>query len=103
MKKSNYVAVVTNKTMTEIQDFRIYSKSSPNKELILAYAKELQKRWPNKRVYVMTYGKAREQQIKFYNWRKEQDEKKLAICDRNLNKLMGRMVYNESTKRVAER
>lgn len=103
MKRSNYVVVATNKVMTDACDFHIYSKNSPNREIMIAYAKEIQAKYPHKRVYIMTYGKAREQQIKFYDWRKEQERQRLARCDANLNKLMGRMVYNESLKRVAER
>jgi hypothetical protein len=68
-----------------------------------AYAKEIQARYPSKRVVLMTREKAKEQQQKFYQWRKEQERAKLERCDRNLNKLLGRMVYADTTKRVAER
>lgn len=50
----------------------------------------------------MTREKAKEQQKKFYAWRKAQEEEKLARCDRNLNKLLGRMVYAEGTQRVSQ-
>jgi hypothetical protein len=103
MKQTNYEVVAMNPIMTEPQDYHIYSKNSPDKGVMIEYAKAMQSRYPHKRVCVMTYGKAREHQIKFYNWRKDQEERKLARCDANLNKLLGRMVYNESTKRVAER
>ena len=103
MAKANgpiYVAVVTSKVMTEPQDFRIYSKSTSNREVMVEYARELQTRYPYKKVYLMTREKAREQQKKFYAWRKQQEEEKLARCDRNLNRLLGRMVYAEGTQRV---
>ena len=105
MAKANgpiYVAVVTSKVMTESQDFRIYSKSTSNKEVMMEYARELQARYPYKKVYLMTREKAKEQQKKFYIWRKQQEEEKLARCDRNLNRLLGRMVYAEGTQRVSQ-
>ena len=98
-----YVAVVVSKVMLEHTNFHIYSKQSSNKEVMIAYAKELQAKHPHKKVLLMTREKAKEQQKKFYYWRKEQEQAKLDKCDRNLNKLLGRMVYTESVKRVAER
>ena len=98
-----YAVVAMNKVMTEPQDMWVYSKQSSNKEVMIAYAKEIQARYPSKRVVLMTREKAAEQQKKFYLWRKEQEKAKLERCDRNLNKLLGRMVYADSTKRVAER
>ena len=41
--------------------------------------------------------KARDNKI-----RKQQEEEKLARCDRNLNRLLGRMVYAEGTQRVSQ-
>ncbi len=105
MAKANgpiYVAVVTSKVMIDPQDFRIYTKSTSNKEVMMEYARELQARYPYKKVYLMTREKAREQQKKFYAWRKQQEEEKLARCDRNLNRLLGRMVYAEGTQRVSQ-
>ena len=98
-----YAVVVMSKVMLEPHDMHVYSKQSSNKEVMVAYAKELQARYPDRRVVLMTREKAKEQQKKFYLWRKEQERAKLERCDRNLNKLMGRMVYADSTKRVAER
>lgn len=98
-----YVAVLTNKVMLEAHDFHIYSKHTSNKAIMIAYVKELQVRYPHANVYLMTREKAKEQQRKFYEWRKAQEAAKLARCDRNLNKLLGRMVYTDSIKRVAER
>ena len=97
-----YVAVVTSRVMLEPQDFHIYSKSTSNREVMVAYVQELQARYPHKKVYLMTREKAKEQQKKFYAWRKAQEEEKLARCDRNLNKLLGRMVYAEGTQRVSQ-
>ena len=98
-----YAVVAMQKVMTEPQDMWVYSKQSSNKEAMIAYAREIQARYPHKRVVLMTREKANEQQRKFYLWRKEQERAKLERCDRNLNKLLGRMVYADSTKRVAER
>lgn len=56
--------------------------------------------FPNKEVAVMSVDKAKEIQAKFYQWRKDQE---IERCEHNFDKLMGRMVYNESIKRVAER
>lgn len=98
-----YAVVAMNKVMTEPQDMRVYSKQSSNKEVMIAYAREIQARYPHKRVVLMTREKAKEQQRKFYLWRKEQEKILLERCDRNLNKLLGRMVYADSIKRVAER
>ena len=98
-----YAVVAMNKVMTEPQDMWVYSKQSSNKDVMVAYAKKIQARYPSKRVVLMTREKAQEQQKKFYLWRKEQERAKLKRCDRNLAKLMGRMVYADSTKRVAER
>lgn len=98
-----YVVVAMNKVMIEHTDFYIYSKSTSNKEAMITYAKEIQAKHPHKRVVLMTREKAKEQQKKFYLWRKAQEQAKLDKCDCNLNKLLGCMVYAESTKRVAER
>ena len=106
MAKANgpiYAVVAMSKVMTEPQDMWVYTKQSSNKEVMIAYAREIQARYPHKKVYLMTREKAKEQQKKFYAWRKAQEEEKLARCDRNLNKLLGRMVYADSIKRVAER
>ena len=106
MAKANgpiYVVVAMNKVMTEPQDLYVYSKQTSNKEVMIAYAKEIQARYPHKRVVLMTREKAKEQQRKFYEWRKDQERAKMERCERNLNKLLGRMVYNDSIKRVAER
>lgn len=98
-----YTVVVMSKRMLEPQDMRIYSKQSSDKEAMIAYGKDVQRRYPNKRVAVMAVEKAKEVQANFYQWRKDQEREKMERCERNLNKLMGRMVYNESIKRVAER
>ena len=98
-----YAVVAMNKVMTEPQDMWVYSKQTSNKEVMIAYAREIQARYPHKRVVLMTREKAKEQQRKFCLWRKEQEKALLERCDRNLNKLLGRMVYADSTKRVAER
>lgn len=98
-----YAVVVMNKVMVELHDYHIYSKQTSNKEVIIAYAKELQARYPNKKVRVMTRERAKEIQHQFYQWRQDQEKAKLERCDRNLNKLLGRMVYADSIKRVAER
>ena len=106
MAKANgpiYAVVAMQKVMKEPQDMWVYSKQSSNKEAMIAYAREIQARYPHKRVVLMTREKAKEQQRKFYLWRKEQEKARLERCDRNLNKLLGRMVYADSTKRVAER
>lgn len=97
-----YVAVVTSKVMLEPQDFQIYTKSTSNKKVMVNYVRELQARYPHKNVYLMTRDKAKEQQGKFYAWRKAQEEAKLARCDRNLNKLLGRVVYAEGIQRVSQ-
>ena len=98
-----YVVVAMNKVMTEPQDMWVYTKHSSNKEVMIAYAREIQARYPSKKVVLMTREKANEQQRKFYLWRKEQERAKMERCERNLNKLLGRMVYADSIKRVAER
>lgn len=98
-----YVVVAMSKVMRESTDMWVYSKHSSNKEVMIAYAKEIQAKYPTKRVVLMTREKAKEQQRAFYLWRQEQERLILERCDRNLNKLMGRMMYAESTKRVAER
>ena len=98
-----YVVVRTEKKMTEPRDFYIYTKSSSNKEVMIAYAKEIQAKHPTRKVYLMTREKAKEQRQKFYQWYKANEAEKMARCERNLNKLMGRMVYADSTKRVAQR
>lgn len=106
MAKANgpiYAVVAMQKVMREPEDMWVYSKQTSNKEAMMAYAKEIQARYPHKRVVLMTREKAKEQQRKFYLWRKEQEKALLERCDRNLNKLLGRMVYADSTKRVAER
>ena len=106
MAKANgpiYAVVAMNKIMVESHDMRIYTKQSSNKEVMIAYAREIQVRYPSMRVMLMTREKANEQQRKFYQWRKDQERAKLERCDRNLNKLLGRMVYADSIKRVAER
>ena len=106
MAKANgpiYAVVAMQKVMKEPEDMWVYSKQTSNKEAMMAYAKEIQARYPHKRVVLMTREKAKEQQRKFYLWRKEQEKARLERCDRNLNKLLGRMVYADSTKRVAER
>lgn len=106
MAKANgpiYAVVAMQKVMKEPEDMWVYSKQTSNKEAMMAYAKEIQARYPHKRVVLMTREKAKEQQRKFYLWRKEQEKARLEQCDRNLNKLLGRMVYADSTKRVAER
>lgn len=97
------VVVAMNKVMLEPHDMHVYSKQSSNKDAMAAYAREIQARYPHKRVVLMTRERAKEQQQKFYLWRKEQERAKLERCDRNLNKLLGRMMYADSTKRVAER
>ncbi len=106
MAKANgpiYAVVAMSKVMTEPQDMWVYSKQTSNKEVMIAYAREIQARYPSKRVVLMTREKAKEQQLKFAQWRKAQEKAKMDRCDRNLNKLLGRMVYADSIKRVAER
>lgn len=106
MAKANgpiYAVVAMSKVMTEPQDMWVYSKQTSNKEVMIAYAREIQARYPSKKVVLMTREKAKEQQRKFHQWRKDQEQAKLERCERNLNKLMGRMVYTDSIKRVAER
>ena len=106
MAKANgpiYAVVAMSKIMTEPQDMWVYTKQSSNKEVMIAYAREIQARYPHKRVVLMTREKAKEQQRKFYEWRKDQEKALMERCDRNLNKLLGRMVYADSIKRVAER
>ena len=98
-----YAVVAMSKVMTEPQDMWVYSKQSSNKEAMIAYFREIQARYPSKRVVLMTREKAKEQQLAFAKWRKEQERIKLERCDRNLNKLLGRMVYADSIKRVVER
>ena len=98
-----YAVVAMSKVMTEPQDMWVYSKQSSNKEVMIAYAREIQACYPSKRVVLMTREKAKEQQLAFAKWRKEQERIKLERCDRNLNKLLGRMVYADSIKRVAGR
>ena len=98
-----YAVVAKNKVMTEPQDMWVYSKQTSNKEVMIAYAREIQARYPHKRVVLMTREKAKDPQRKFYDWRKAQEQTKMERCDRNLNKLLGRMVYADSIKRVAER
>ena len=97
-----YAVVAMSKIMLEPQDMWVYTKQSSNKEVMVAYAKEIQARYPHKKVVLMTREKAREQQKKFYAWRKQQEEEKLARCDRNLNRLLGRMVYADGTQRVSQ-
>lgn len=97
-----YAVVAMSKVMLEPQDMWVYTKQSSNKEVMVAYAKEIQARYPHKKVVLMTREKAKEQQKKFAMWRKEQEKAKLERCDRNLNRLLGRMVYAEGTQRVAQ-
>lgn len=98
-----YAVVAMNKIMVEPEDMWIYTKQSSNKEAMIAYAHEIQNRYPHKRVVLMTREKAKEQQRKFYLWRKERERAKMERCEHNLNKLLGRMVYADSIKRVAQR
>lgn len=98
-----YTVVAMSKVMIEAQDMWVYSKQSSNKEAMIAYAREIQARYPQKRVVLMTRENAKAQQRKFYLWRKEQEKAKLERCEHNLNKLLGRMVYADSIKRVAEK
>lgn len=102
-KKTIYAVVRCNPKMLEAWDMNIYSKQSSNKEKMEAYAREIKARYPHCKVYLMPREKALEEQRKFYQWRKDQERAKMEKCERNLNKLMGRIVYEESLKRVAER
>lgn len=98
-----YVVVRTSKVIKEREDFHIYTKRSSNKKAMIAYAKEIQARYPYAVVLLMTREKAEEQNKAFCLWRKEQERLKLEKCDRNLNKLLTRTVYADSIKRVAQR
>lgn len=44
-----YTVVVMNKRMLEPQDMRIYSKQSSDKEAMIAYGKDVQRRFPQQR------------------------------------------------------
>lgn len=103
MENTMYVVVRIQKNACEPRDFYVYTKKSSNKNEMFTFAKEVQAKHPTTKIYVMTVEKAKEQRQKFYQWYKANEAEKMARCERNLNKLMGRMVYADTTKRVAER
>ena len=48
-----YAVVAMSKVMTEPQDMWVYSKQSSNKEVMIAYAREIQARYPQKRIRIV--------------------------------------------------
>ena len=98
-----YVVVRATKVLNEQGEFHIYSKQTSNKEKIVAYAKEIQARYPWARVMVMTREKAAENKRNYYHWIKAQEQAKINRANKKIDGLLGRQVFMESTKRVAER
>ena len=98
-----YVVVRATKVLNEQGEFHIYSKQTSNKEKIVAYAKEIQARYSWARVMVMTREKAAENKRNYYHWIKAQEQAKIDRANKKIDGLLGRQVFMESTKRVAER
>ena len=98
-----YVVIRATKVLDEQGEFHIYSKQTSNKEKIVAYAKKIQARYPWAKVMVMTREKAEENQRNYHRWVKAQEQAKIDRANKKIDGLLGRQVYLESTKRVAER
>ena len=98
-----YAVVRTSKVLDEEGHFHVYTKQTSNKEVIVAYAKEIQGKYPGCKVMIMTRENAKKNQLAYHKWIKEQEHARIERANRNIDGLMGRQIFIESTKRVAER
>jgi hypothetical protein len=94
-----YAVVRTSKVLDEDGHFHIYTKQTSNKKVIVDYAKEIQGKYPNCKVMIMTRENAKKNQVAYHKWIKEREQAKIEKANKNIDGLMGRQIFIDSTKR----
>ena len=98
-----YAVVKTSKVLDEDGFFHIYTKQTSNKEIITAYAKEIQGKYPGCKVMIMTRENAKKNQRAYHQWIKDREHAKIEKANARIDALMGRQIFIDNMKRVAER